>query len=101
MITASILEFLYMLGEIRQVPRNIDKPNRKAEYGFAGLVGWYIPLYVTNNAIMALAFFAIILYSVTKLTAGKPEGAAYRLAYRFLALGKMVPSPKQTTKFEI
>ncbi len=90
-----------MFGDPRPVPRNIDKPNRKAEYGFAGMVGWYLPLYVTGNAIIALASFVILLYIVTKVTAGKPEGAAYRLAYRVVAFGKMVPSPKQTTKFEI
>lgn len=90
-----------MIGEPRPVPRNIDKPNRKAEYGFTGMVGWYLPLYFTGNPIIAMATFAILLYIVMKVTAGKPEGAAYRLAYKVLPFGKMIPSPNQTTKFEI
>ena len=92
---------------MRQVPRNIDKPNRNAEFAFTFLGVYYVTLFVSKNItgesepLLAIVLAVFAVYFMNKLTIDKPEGQAYRLAYRYIRIGKMIPGPKHVKKFEI
>lgn len=86
---------------VREVPRNIDRPNRNAEYAATFMFGWYGTMFLTGKAMIALITTFLAFYLTYKLTLNKPEGAMYRIVYRKVGLGKMVPPPKKVKKFEI
>ncbi len=86
---------------VREVPRNIDRPNRNAEYAATFMLGWYCTMFLTQQAMIALIVTFLAFYLTYKLTLNKPEGAMYRIVYRKVGLGKMVPPPKKVKKFEI
>lgn len=86
---------------VRQVPRNIDRPNRNAEYAATFMLGWYGTMFATGKPLIALVVTFLAFYLTYKLTLNKPEGAMYRIVYRKVGLGKMVPPPKKVKKFEI
>ncbi len=85
----------------RPVPRNIDKPNRVTEYVFTFLAVYYGLMFLTQYLLLSLtaAFFAV--YFVNKVTMDKPEGQTYRLLYRYIKIGKMIPSPRFVKRFEV
>ncbi|MCP4355345.1 MAG: hypothetical protein GY793_06865 [Proteobacteria bacterium] len=86
---------------MREVPRNIDSPNRAPEFAVTSMLSYYCVLYPTGNPLMAIISCVFANYLVYRITVGKPEGAAYRLLYKVGGLGKMIPSPKRVKKFEI
>ena len=86
---------------MRPVPRNIDRPNRNAERAFAFLISWYGTMFLTESSLIAFCVTVLVQYAVYKLTLNKPEGAAFRLYYRFGNIGKFFPNPKTAKKFEI
>jgi len=86
---------------MREVPRNIDQPNRAPEFAFTSLVVYYGVQYITMKPLFAIIATLLANYIVYRVTIGKPEGAAYRLMYKAGGLGKMIPSPKKVKKFEI
>ena len=85
----------------RQVPRNIDRPNRNAEYAATFMVTWYGTMFMFHNPLLSLILTFMTFYLTYKLTLNKPEGAIYRIVYKRFGLGKMVPPPKKSRKFEI
>jgi len=86
---------------VREVPRNIDNPNRAPEFAFTSMAAYYGVQYLTQKPLFAIIATVLANYVVYRATIGKPEGAAYRLMYKFGGLGKMIPSPKKVKKFEI
>jgi hypothetical protein len=87
--------------QMRQVPRNIDKPNRTPEYAVTFLATYYLILFLTGKALFALVAGALATYIMYKVTLDKPEGLALRLAYRYVKFGKMRPSPKYAPRLEV
>lgn len=85
----------------RPVPRNIDRPNRNAEYAFTFLGVYYSVMFVMKEPLLAFGMAVIAVYMVYKFTLDKPEGMAYRFMYRHMQLGKMMPTPKKTRRLEI
>ena len=85
----------------RQVPRNIDRPNRNAEYAATFMVSWYGTMFMFHKPLLSLVVTFLAFYLTYKLTLNKPEGAIYRVVYKRIGLGKMVPPPKKARKFEI
>jgi len=86
---------------MRQVPRNIDKPNRTPEYAVTFLFFYYITLFLFSKPLVALLAGAVATYVMYKVTLDKPEGLAMRVAYRHVKFGKMRPSPRQSPRLEI
>ena len=87
---------------MRPVPRNIDRPNRNAEYAATFLVSWYGTMFITGNQpVIALVVTFLAIYGTYRLTMNKPEGAAYRLWYKRFGVGRFVPPPKKVKRFEI
>lgn len=86
---------------MRPVPRNIDKPNRTPEYVVTFLSFYYLTMFVASNAMFALAVGFLATYVMYKVTLDKPEGLALRLAYRYIQLGKMRPTPAKCKKLEV
>lgn len=89
------------MSELRPVPRNIDAANRTTEYVVGFLVGYYGTQFIFQNPILSFLVGAGMIYFIFKVTEGKPEGAFFRILYRFVAIGKFVPNPKKSPKFEI
>ena len=86
---------------VRQVPRNIDRPNRNAEYAAMFLISWYGTMFLFGKPLISLVTTILAFYLTYKLTLNKPEGVIYRFIYKHHGLGKMVPPPKRIKKFEI
>ena len=86
---------------MRQVPRNIDRPNRNAEYAATFMVTYYGTMFLTHKPIMAMTITFLAFYLTYKLTLNKPEGAMNRVFYRHFGFGKMIPPPRRVKKFEI
>ncbi|MBI1364304.1 MAG: hypothetical protein GC134_09995 [Proteobacteria bacterium] len=86
---------------MRQVPRNIDRPNRNAEFAFMGMATWYGTMFATGKPLLAFVLTLLGFYLTYKLTLNKPEGNAYRLWYRNIGLGKMIKPPKKVRMFEV
>lgn len=85
----------------RPVPRNIDKPNRTAEYLISFLFAYYSLQFAFYKPLVSIGGGALACYFVYKLTLNKPEGMAFRLMYRNMRFGGMFPSAKKVSKFEI
>ena len=85
----------------RDVPRNIDRPNRNAEYAATFMVSWYGTMSLFQNPLLSVLVTFLAFYLTYKLTLNKPEGAMYRIIYKRIGLGKMVPPPRKVRKFEI
>ncbi len=85
----------------RPVPRNIDKPNRNAEYAFTFLGTYYTLMFLFHEPLMAFGMACVAVYMIYKFTLDKPEGMAFRFIYRHIQIGKMMPSPKKVKKFEV
>ena len=85
----------------RDVPRNIDRPNRNAEYAATFMVSWYGTMFLFREPLFSVVVTFLSFYLTYKLTLNKPEGAMYRIIYKRIGLGKMVPPPKKVRKFEI
>ena len=85
----------------RPVPRNIDKPNRNAEFAFSFLLVYYGLMFLTHEVLLAFVSACFTVYAVNKLTIDKPEGQAYRLFYRYIRMGRMIPGANQVKRFEI
>ena len=86
---------------MRPVPRNIDRPNRLVEFIVSFLFIYYGTMFMFSKPFISLLLGAITVYVIHKITADKPEGAAYRLWYRVASLGHFFPNPKKVRKFEI
>lgn len=86
---------------MRPVPRNIDRPNRMAEFVIVFLFAHYGVMFMTNKVLMAWAAGIAGVYIVHRITQNKPEGAFFRLFYRIGAIGKFFPNPKKASRFEI
>ncbi|MDD9920488.1 MAG: hypothetical protein OXR68_07700 [Alphaproteobacteria bacterium] len=86
---------------MRPVPRNIDKPNRSAEFLFSFLVVYYGLMFMFHHPLLAFTVAVFTVYMVNKLTIDKPEGQAYRLFYRYVRIGRMVPGANQVKRFEV
>ncbi|MEC9291644.1 MAG: hypothetical protein VX730_04505 [Pseudomonadota bacterium] len=89
------------MSSTRPVPRNIDKPNRMAEYVVAFLVTYYGLMFLIHKPFVSIGAGGLAVYVMYKFTANKPEGMAFRWWYRYFSIGKMVPNPKKAKKFEI
>ncbi len=85
----------------RPVPRHIDMPNRLAEFLATFLVLYYGCMFLIHNPLVSFGLGAGGVYLVYRLTLDKPEGQMYRLWYKYLQIGKMIPSPAKVKKFEI
>ena len=85
----------------RAVPRNIDRPNRLAEFVCAALAAYYSVMFLTHEVLMALACGGGAWYFMYKVTMDKPEGQIYRLIYRYLRIGGMIPGPRYAKRFEV
>lgn len=85
----------------RPVPRNIDKPNRNAEFAFTWLTLYYGIMFLMKEPLVAFMVACSGVYLVYKVTLDKPEGQAFRLVYRYLQIGKMRPTPKFVKRFEV
>lgn len=85
----------------RPVPRNIDKPNRSAEYLISFLLVYYGLQFMFYKPMLSIGGGALACYFVYKVTLNKPEGMAYRLMYRHVTFGGMYPNAKKVSKFEI
>jgi hypothetical protein len=86
---------------MRPVPRNIDRPNRAPEYAFTFLVCWYTPMFLFQSPLLSFVCTVLGIYGMYRLTLNKPEGYAYRLLFRAVQIGKMMPNPRNAPKFEI
>lgn len=87
---------------MRPVPRNIDRPNRMVEYVVAFMISYFgSKILIPGNALMPILISATCIYTIHKVTADKPEGAAFRLWYRFYSIGHFVPNPKKVPRFEV
>lgn len=86
---------------MRPVPRNIDKPNRTPEYVVTFLAFYYLMIFLTSNAMFALGVGCFATYIMYKVTLDKPEGLMLRIAYRYIQLGKMRPTPAKCKKLEV
>jgi hypothetical protein len=86
---------------VRQVPRNIDRPNRNAEYAMMGMCTWYGTMFATGKPVLAFVLTVLGFYLTYKLTLNKPEGNAYRVWYKHMGLGKMIKPAKKVRRFEI
>lgn len=85
----------------RPVPRNIDRPNRLAEYIVVALFVYYPTMFLTKNPMIALPAAITSVYILYKMTLNKPEGAVFRYWYRYMPLGKFVPTPRRVKRFEV
>lgn len=85
----------------RPVPRNIDRPNRTPEYVTSYLVAYYGTMFLTHEPLIGLTVGLTAVYIIYKVTLDKPEGMMMRLAYRYVKIGKMIPSPRHAKIFEI
>jgi hypothetical protein len=87
---------------MRPVPRNIDKPNRLVEYIVSFMLSYFgMKFLVPGNALIPIGVSSLCVYIIHKITADKPEGAAFRLWYRFASFGGFFPSPRKVKKFEV
>ena len=86
---------------MRPVPRNIDRPNRSAEYVMVFLFFHYAIMFTIQHVLLAWGAGLSAVYITYRLTQNKPEGTAFRVMHRFISLGKFLPNPKTTKKFEI
>lgn len=86
---------------MRSVPRNIDRPNRNAEYAATFMVSWYGTMFLVGSPLMAFGVTILSIYLMYRLTLNKPEGGAYRLWYKYFGIGKFVPPPRKINRFEI
>ena len=85
----------------RPVPRNIDKPNRMAEYVLTFLTVYYSIQFMFYKPLISLGAAMLACYFVYKATLNKPEGLAFRVLYRMVVFGGMIPNAKKVPKFEI
>ena len=85
----------------RPVPRNIDKPNRNAEYAFSFMGSYFITMFLFHEALLSIFIAISSIYFIYKVTLDKPEGQSYRLFYRYYKIGKMIPTPRFVKRFEI
>lgn len=85
----------------RPVPRNIDKPNRTAEYLISFLLVYYALQFTFYKPMISIGGGALACYFVYKLTLNKPEGMAFRVMYRIFTFGGMFPNAKKVPRFEI
>ena len=85
----------------RAVPRNIDRPNRNAEYAASCMLSYYGTMFITGNPFLAITLTMISVYLTYKLTLNKPEGNVYRIVYKRMGLGRMLPPPRRVKRFEI
>ncbi len=85
----------------RPVPRNIDKPNRNAEFALSFLVTYYGLMFLFRDPLVAFASACGAVYAVNRLTIDKPEGQAFRFVYQYVRFGRMVPPPRYVRKFEV
>ena len=92
-----------ILSRARAVPRNIDRPNRLAEYIIVALAAYYGVMFLFHDPMPAFGAGGAAWYLMMKLTVDKPERQVYRLIYRlkFVKFGKMMPGPAQVSKFEV
>tara|TARA_R110000868_G_scaffold218576_1_gene469029 strand:+ start:175164 stop:175427 length:264 start_codon:yes stop_codon:yes gene_type:complete len=86
---------------MRSVPRNIDRPNKMAEFVITFLVLHYAAMFALNSVMIAWAAGLGGVYVVNKITANKPEGMFFRLWYRFATIGSFFKNPKKAPWFEI
>ena len=89
------------MAQSRPVPRNIDAPNRMTEYIAAFIIGYYGTQFLFQMPIFSFFMGGFFIYAIYKITKDKPEGAFFRVFYRLVGLGKMMPSPKKAPKLEI
>lgn len=85
----------------RPVPRNIDRPNRTAEYVVTFMFVYYSLMFLTHEPMFAIFMGGLAVYVVYKLTLNKPEGMAYRVWYSKFGIGKMIPPPKKVAIFQL
>jgi len=85
----------------RPVPRNIDKPNRTPEYVTTFIIAYYGTLFLFSKAFLSVGLGFMATYVMYKVTLDKPEGMALRMAYRYIQIGKLRPSPKVCKRLEI
>jgi hypothetical protein len=87
--------------QAREVPRNIDRPNRVPEYVITWVVAYYGTIFITRQSLLAflVSFFAV--YLMYRFTLDKPEGIMMRLLYRYVQIGKLRPTPRFVKHFEL
>lgn len=86
---------------MRSVPRNIDKPNRTAEFLISFLLVYYSLQFMFYKPLISMGGGFLACYFVYKATLNKPEGMAFRLLYRMFTFGGMFPNAKKAPKFEL
>lgn len=86
---------------MRQVPRNIDRPNRNAEHAATFMIAYYGTMFMFHEPMLSIGLTIMAHYLTYKLTLNKPEGSVYRLVYKRVGLGRMLPPPRRVPRFEI
>jgi hypothetical protein len=72
------------------------------EYVVAFMVSYFgSKLMLPGSALIPILISGTAIYTIHKVTADKPEGAAFRIWYRFASLGHFFPNPKKVKRFEI
>ena len=87
--------------QVKNIPRNIDRPNRVPEFVLTYIVCFFGTQLLFESAVMAIVATFLGIYAMYRLTLNRPEGYAYRVLFRFVRFGKMMPSPKFAPRFEI
>lgn len=85
----------------REVPRNIDRANRNAEYAMVFLGVYYGFTGLFSEPLLGFVLGLLSIHITYKLTVDRPEGQAFRFIYRYIRIGYMIPAPKFAKKFEI
>ncbi len=87
--------------DARPVPRNIDRPNRVAEFVVTWTASYYGTMFLTKEPLLGFLISFGAVYLIYRFTLEKPEGIMMRLLYRHVQIGKLRPSPKVVKKFEL
>lgn len=85
----------------REVPRNIDRPNRVPEYVITWVVSYYGTIFITGEAALGFLVSFLAVYLMYRFTLEKPEGIMMRILYRYVQIGKLRPSPRFVKYFEL
>lgn len=87
--------------QAREVPRNIDRPNRVPEYVITWVAAYYATIFITREAFLAILVSFLAVYLMYRFTLEKPEGIMMRILYRYVQIGKLRPSPRYVKHFEL
>lgn len=62
---------------------------------------YYGTMFLFHEPLLAFGLGFLSVYVMYKVTLDKPEGQAFRILYRYVRLGKMIPGPRFAKRFEI